>query len=222
MGGRPLWVTFRKKKRKKGKKEIWQPNDALNQPHLRTCVSASRNATGVLILLKATQGWNDSDTLLEAACHKRPRRHRFPYLHVTAVRKRQFGRSVSDRGCHNVAHDVTAKATRGNMGFLFPLLGRVLLDSLCTRGCYLVCVGVGVYVMESFREHVAPAAAASRFLRSVFAFCFPICAPALYTSLGYGWGNTTIALSFLALGVLRPFVLWFWGAKLRKRGTAIE
>ena len=78
------------------------------------------------------------------------------------------------------------------------------------------------YVMESFREHVASATAASQFLRSIFAFCFPIFAPALYGTLGYGWGNTTIALVFLALAIPSPFVLWFWGAKLRAKGSVVK
>ena len=78
------------------------------------------------------------------------------------------------------------------------------------------------YVMESYREHVASATAASQFLRSVFGFCFPLFAPALYTSLSYGWGNTTIALVFLALGVPGPFVLWVWGARLRAKGAVVK
>ena len=77
------------------------------------------------------------------------------------------------------------------------------------------------YVMECYKEHVASAAAASQFLRSIFAFSFPLFAPALYTSLGYGWGNTTLALVFLALAIPAPFVLWFFGAKLRARGKAV-
>ena len=78
------------------------------------------------------------------------------------------------------------------------------------------------YVMESFREHVASATAASQFLRSIFAFCFPLFAPALYKSLGYGWGNSTIAFVFLALGVPGPFILWTFGARLRAKGATIK
>jgi len=77
------------------------------------------------------------------------------------------------------------------------------------------------YVMESYREQVASAAAASQFLRSIFGFCFPLFASALYVRLGYGWGNATIALVFLALGVPGPFVLWFFGARLRARGKSV-
>ena len=78
------------------------------------------------------------------------------------------------------------------------------------------------YVMESFREHVASATAASQFLRSIFGFAFPLFAPALYTSLGYGWGNSAIAFVFLALGVPGPFILWTWGAQLRAKGGVVK
>jgi MFS family permease len=78
------------------------------------------------------------------------------------------------------------------------------------------------YTMESFREHVASAVAASQLLRSIFGFCFPLFAPALYTSLGYGWGNTTIALVFCGLAIPGPFLLWFFGARLRARGAVVK
>jgi MFS family permease len=77
------------------------------------------------------------------------------------------------------------------------------------------------YIMESYREYVASAAAASQFLRSIFGFCFPLFAPALYSSLGYGLGNTTLSVVFLALGIPGPFILWFFGARLRAMGKAV-
>ncbi|KAK3669654.1 hypothetical protein LTR78_010471 [Recurvomyces mirabilis] len=77
------------------------------------------------------------------------------------------------------------------------------------------------YIMESYKEYVASAAAASQFLRSIFGFCFPLFAPALYTRLGYGLGNTTIATVFMVLGIPAPFVLWFYGAQLRAKGRAV-
>lgn len=96
----------------------------------------------------------------------------------------------------------------------------------------VVDVGVGVfgcgiilgtmmmqaYVMDAFPEHVASATAASQFLRYIFAFALPIFAPSMYTSLGYGWGNSLLACIFLIFGVPAPFVLWKWGAKLREIG----
>lgn len=78
------------------------------------------------------------------------------------------------------------------------------------------------YVMECYRDYVASASAASQFLRSIFAFCFPIFAPALYKRLDYGWGNTVIALVFLSLGIPAPFIIWKFGAKLRSKGRKMR
>lgn len=78
------------------------------------------------------------------------------------------------------------------------------------------------YVMESFPEHVASAAAASQFLRSVCAFAFPLFAPRLYGELGYGWGNTTLALVYCGLAVPGPVLLWLFGERLRERGKVVE
>lgn len=77
------------------------------------------------------------------------------------------------------------------------------------------------YVMEAYAGHVASASAASQFLRSIFAFCFPLFAPALYRDLGYGWGNTTLALVFAVLSVPGPLILWFRGARIRAMGRRV-
>ena len=81
---------------------------------------------------------------------------------------------------------------------------------------------VQAYVIEAFDGYTASAGAASRLLSSVFAFAFPIFAPALYSSLGYGYGNTILAGLAMALGVSAPWVLWTYGEKLRKMGSAIR
>ncbi|KAL2371819.1 hypothetical protein RJ035_002834 [Blastomyces gilchristii] len=74
------------------------------------------------------------------------------------------------------------------------------------------------YVMEAYRGYVASASAASQFLRSIFAFAFPLFAPALFARLGYGWGHSVLAFIFLGLGIPSPFILWKFGAKLRAKG----
>lgn len=78
------------------------------------------------------------------------------------------------------------------------------------------------YVMESYEGYVASAGAASQFLRSIFAFCFPLFAPSLYNNLGYGWGNSLLGFIFLGFGIPAPFILWFFGAKLRAKGAPME
>ncbi|KAL4924814.1 MFS transporter [Aspergillus undulatus] len=76
------------------------------------------------------------------------------------------------------------------------------------------------YVMESYPEHVGSVSAASQFLRSLTAFCFPLFSPRMYEVLGYGWANSTIAFLGLVLGVPAPFVLWAWGERLRARARS--
>lgn len=85
-------------------------------------------------------------------------------------------------------------------------------------GNILATQAMQAYVMDAFAEHTASASAASQFLRNVFAFAFPIFAPRMYASLGFGWGNSLLALMFLAMGVPGPFVLWRYGERLRRMG----
>ncbi|KAL2830380.1 major facilitator superfamily domain-containing protein [Aspergillus pseudoustus] len=79
------------------------------------------------------------------------------------------------------------------------------------------------YVMEAFNGsgHVATASAASQFLRNIFAFCFPLFAPAMYGRLGQGWGNSLLAFVFFGIGVPAPVVLWRFGARLRTKGGRV-
>jgi hypothetical protein len=47
---------------------------------------------------------------------------------------------------------------------------------------------------------VIPALAAVAFLRSLAGFGFPLFAPAMYKSLGYGKGNTILAVVAIVVG----------------------
>lgn len=78
------------------------------------------------------------------------------------------------------------------------------------------------YTIDAYAEHVGSAQAATQFWSSMAAFAFPLFAPTLYAVLGYGWGNSTLALVYLALGVPAPAVLWVWGAKLRARAGSTD
>jgi multidrug resistance protein len=85
-------------------------------------------------------------------------------------------------------------------------------------GIILNTQAMQAYVVESYRKYVASAFAAAQFLRSVAGFAFPIFAPSMYRNIGYGWGNTILALTFVVIGWPAPFLLWKYGAKLRAMG----
>ena len=75
------------------------------------------------------------------------------------------------------------------------------------------------YVMDAFPEYVASAQAASQLPRNIAGFAFPLFAPAMYRRLGYGWGNSLLAITFIAIAAPAPLILWKYGAKLRLKGN---
>jgi MFS family permease len=93
-------------------------------------------------------------------------------------------------------------------------IGAVVL----TVGGVFVTQALFAYLLDEFCESGASANAASRALSNVLAFVFPIFAPRLYGALGYGWGNSILALVWVVLAVPVTAVLWFCGERLRAVG----
>ena len=94
-------------------------------------------------------------------------------------------------------------------------------------GALLACFGMQImgqpiqaYVIDAYPEHTSSATAASQFVRSLTAFSFPLFAPKVYSALGYGWGNSSVAFIALAIGVPAPLLLWRWGPGLRKKARS--
>ncbi|KAL3424665.1 major facilitator superfamily transporter [Phlyctema vagabunda] len=87
-------------------------------------------------------------------------------------------------------------------------------------GCGFIVAGQAMqaYILESYEQYSASALAGAQLLRGFAAFAFPIFAPAMYNSLGYGWGNSLLAFLFMAIGVPAPLILWRFGARLRAKG----
>lgn len=91
---------------------------------------------------------------------------------------------------------------------------------LTTFGLQIAGMPTQAYIIDSYPEHASSATAASQLLRSLLAFTFPLFAPAMYRALGYGWGNSLLALITLMFGVPVPLILWRWGPQLRARASA--
>ena len=79
---------------------------------------------------------------------------------------------------------------------------------------------IQAYVIDSYAEHASSATAAMQFLRSLAAFGFPLFAPKMYESLGYGWGNTMLAGVYGVTGIVGGLVLWFFGERLRLKARS--
>ncbi|RWA14779.1 hypothetical protein EKO27_g355 [Xylaria grammica] len=73
------------------------------------------------------------------------------------------------------------------------------------------------FLVDTYTRFAASAVSAGTVFRSLAGFGFPLFAPSLYDRLGYGWGNTLLALLGVALGFPGPFLLWKYGERLRKR-----
>lgn len=89
-------------------------------------------------------------------------------------------------------------------------------------GACLFCAGVIVgfqciqtYLVDSYTRYAASAIAAATVLRSLAGFGFPLFAPALYSALDFGWGNSLLGFVAVAIGVPAPFMLWKYGETLR-------
>ncbi|KAK4693464.1 hypothetical protein P7C71_g3938, partial [Lecanoromycetidae sp. Uapishka_2] len=76
---------------------------------------------------------------------------------------------------------------------------------------------VQTYLVDSYTRYAASAIGAATVLRSLAGFGFPLFAPYMYNALGYGWGNSLLGFIALGLGVPAPWLLWYFGKRLRER-----
>ncbi|KAJ4360759.1 uncharacterized protein N0V89_001326 [Didymosphaeria variabile] len=90
-----------------------------------------------------------------------------------------------------------------------------------TMGSFTTAQAVNAYQLGEFSEHSASAMAASCLLQNVIGFVLPIFAPQMYKALGYGWGNSLVALIMLCVGLPMAGVLWYYGERIRKVGRKV-
>jgi MFS family permease len=97
--------------------------------------------------------------------------------------------------------------------WIFPNIGAFLF-SVGTIIGYQCLQG---FLVDSYSRFAASAVGAATFFRSLAGFGFPLFAPSLYDRLGYGWGNTLLALLAVVIGWPGPYLLWTYGETLRKK-----
>ena len=91
---------------------------------------------------------------------------------------------------------ITGWTARADVHWIAPDIGMALIGA----GMILNFQSIQVYVIDAFTLHAASALAAVSTLRSLAGFGFPLFAPAMYDSLGYGKGNTVLAAFAIAIG----------------------
>lgn len=79
--------------------------------------------------------------------------------------------------------------------------------------------GIQTYLIDAFLRYAASAIAAGTFLRSLAGFGFPLFAPYMYNALKLGWGNSLLGFIAIGIGCPAPFLLWWYGEKLRNKSS---
>ncbi|OJT04646.1 hypothetical protein TRAPUB_4658 [Trametes pubescens] len=106
---------------------------------------------------------------------------------------------------------ITGWTARADVHWIAPDIGIALVGG----GTIFIFQGILTYVLDAFALHAASALAALAFFRSIAGFCFPLFAPAMYNTLGYGKGDTILACVAIAVGVPAPFFFWTYGERIR-------
>ncbi|PFH46378.1 hypothetical protein AMATHDRAFT_88360 [Amanita thiersii Skay4041] len=98
-------------------------------------------------------------------------------------------------------------------------------------GVFIYSVGIGgnwtcmqTYIVDNYALHAASAIAGVVSFRAFAGFGFPLFADKMYSKLGYGWGNSVLALICLVIGCPSPFFFYKYGPKLRSwsRAASVE
>lgn len=99
----------------------------------------------------------------------------------------------------------------GNTHWIMPNIGALIFS----MGMISCLQGMQTYIVDSYEIYAASAMAACAVLRSLCGFGFPLFAPYMYNSLGYGWGTSLLAFITMAIGWVAPFAFWHFGPRLR-------
>ncbi|CAN8096148.1 unnamed protein product [Discula destructiva] len=84
-------------------------------------------------------------------------------------------------------------------------------------GRYAVFTSALNYLIDAFERWGASALAANTFMRSLLAAVLPLVVKPMFAALGNGWAYSVLGI-FAALNIPMPFVFYFYGTGIRKRG----
>ncbi|KAG1731353.1 major facilitator superfamily domain-containing protein [Suillus paluster] len=96
--------------------------------------------------------------------------------------------------------------------WIFPDIGIALVGS----GIVLNFHSINTYIVDCFTLHAASAMASVSLLRSLAGFAFPLFAPAMYKTFGFGKGDTILAVAAIVIGCPAPWIFWHYGERIRK------
>lgn len=101
--------------------------------------------------------------------------------------------------------------------WILPIVGCTIFS----WGMVAFMLPVTTYLIDVFHAKAAGPVGAAAVLRCLAGGLLPLCADNLYTTLGYGWGNTLLAFIALAFTPF-PYLFYTNGEGLRKRFPIID
>lgn len=104
-------------------------------------------------------------------------------------------------------------SAQARIHWIMPDIGAVIFAA----GTILGFQCIQTYIVDAYTKYAASAIAAATTLRSLAGFGFPLFAPYMYNALGDGWGNSLLGFISIGIGIPAPFLLWFYGEKLRNK-----
>jgi MFS family permease len=96
---------------------------------------------------------------------------------------------------------------------LVPVAGAAVFAS----GTVVILQFTSLYIVDCYETRSSSALSGITVVRSLAGFAFPLFAGEMFRSLGYGWGNTLLALVSIAFGGPLPFIVWKLGPRLREK-----
>lgn len=86
-------------------------------------------------------------------------------------------------------------------------------------GTYVSSACVSVYIINTYTNYAASATSTNLILRSLTAAVFPLFAPYMFNSFGFGIGASILTASFLAIEAAAMCILWFFGERLKAQSS---
>lgn len=94
--------------------------------------------------------------------------------------------------------------------YIMPIVGTGFVGF----GLLATFMPIGTYLIDAFTIYAASAMAANTVLRSLVGAFLPLAGPAMYKSLGLGWGNSLLA--FIALAIWPVSLIFYkYGERIR-------
>ncbi|KAJ7187228.1 MFS polyamine transporter [Mycena filopes] len=108
---------------------------------------------------------------------------------------------------------LTGWTVQAKVHWIAPDIGIALIGA----GIILNYQVIQIYIVDAFTLYAASALASVSVLRFLCGFGFPLFAEQLFAKLGYGKGNTVLAVIAIVIGCPAPWLLWKYGKQIRTR-----